>query len=211
MSTDFDPDDPPSGVQIALRSSVKINFDVALYALPEAPAVPYVPLLFDSAWAVEVQTNMPDHNDGGWARGLVSISVTYDGDIERTWMYGDEATDASDNDFCKDNFEFVIMPWTGHWSSYPPELQYSLISVEQYAESTAIGRATPASGIENWSLAIAHIDPIIEIDPSWEHADKFALYFSPGIVPVPEPSTLVLLTIGALGITVGWWRRRRAA
>ncbi len=26
---------------------------------------------------------------------------------------------------------------------------------------------------------------------------------------VPEPSTLALLTIGALALTIGWWRRRR--
>ncbi len=28
---------------------------------------------------------------------------------------------------------------------------------------------------------------------------------------VPEPSTLILLSMGALAVTVGWWRRRRAA
>jgi len=28
---------------------------------------------------------------------------------------------------------------------------------------------------------------------------------------IPEPSTLVLLTMGTLTLTVGWWRRRRAA
>lgn len=31
------------------------------------------------------------------------------------------------------------------------------------------------------------------------------------IAPIPEPSTLILLTTGALALTVGWWRRRRAA
>ena len=33
---------------------------------------------------------------------------------------------------------------------------------------------------------------------------------SPNLV-VPEPSTLLLLSMPALALTVGWWRRRRAA
>jgi hypothetical protein len=35
--------------------------------------------------------------------------------------------------------------------------------------------------------------------------------FTLSVQPIPEPSTLVLLGIGALGIGVGWWRKRKAA
>ena len=42
-------------------------------------------------------------------------------------------------------------------------------------------------------------------DPRTSQIDEFS------VTVVPEPSTLALLSMGALGITVGWWQRRRAA
>jgi mannitol-specific phosphotransferase system IIBC component len=43
--------------------------------------------------------------------------------------------------------------------------------------------------------------------------DEYGEWFGHALVrQIPEPSTFIIWSLlGALGITVGWWRRRRSA
>jgi hypothetical protein len=54
----------------------------------------------------------------------------------------------------------------------------------------------------------AFLDPVIEIDPAFR--DNYRVVYS-GNVIVPEPSTLALLGVGAIGLIGWWWRRRQLA
>jgi len=58
------------------------------------------------------------------------------------------------------------------------------------------------------------LDPIVQIDPSFDRASEFQLLFSPGVgnspfAVVPEPGTLALLGSSVIGL--GLARRRKAA
>jgi hypothetical protein len=63
----------------------------------------------------------------------------------------------------------------------------------------------------NTGSATAMIDPLIQIDPSWPYADKFFLEFSEGFGPapyaVPEPTTMLLLGSGLIGLA-GYGRKK---
>jgi hypothetical protein len=60
------------------------------------------------------------------------------------------------------------------------------------------------------------LDPVLQLDPTFANSADFSLAFSPGIgnapeSSVPEPSSLLFLAIGILGLIVVrtqrfWWR-----
>ena len=56
--------------------------------------------------------------------------------------------------------------------------------------------------------ATASVDPIISIAPSFFFADDYQIEFSPGLAPVPEPSSILLLST-AVGVMSMFSRRTR--
>ncbi|MDY7011945.1 MAG: PEP-CTERM sorting domain-containing protein [Planctomycetota bacterium] len=45
-----------------------------------------------------------------------------------------------------------------------------------------------------WAIA----DPLIYIDPTWEHADEFGIAFPDNVTFIPEPATLAILALGGV-------------
>jgi len=73
---------------------------------------------------------------------------------------------------------------------------------------------TPGTGVEQFSVVV---DPLLQIDPdaivtidgnNYRATDLFTLSLSPGFTAAPEPGTLALLGIAAIGIAAYAWRRR---
>lgn len=64
----------------------------------------------------------------------------------------------------------------------------------------------------------AYVDPVIQIDPNFmvevdgvqrPGSEVFPLVFSDGVLPIPEPSTFILLTMATLALLAYAWRRRQ--
>lgn len=68
-----------------------------------------------------------------------------------------------------------------------------------------------ASAVDSGSLpgaARVFLDPQFTIDPGFAGAGLYTISYSPGIVPVPEPSSVALLGIGAVVLAVVLRRKR---
>jgi hypothetical protein len=79
---------------------------------------------------------------------------------------------------------------------------------DAYSETFALASSVPWTSVKRTIIVPTATDAKLVFD----HAggDTYGILLD-NVAFVPEPSTLVLLGVGALALTIGWWRRRRAA
>jgi hypothetical protein len=99
------------------------------------------------------------------------------------------------------NYEADLTGETGI-ESFNEEFTRKVYKDTQFSVSLGVqGGATNAynGGTVNMS---GDVDPIFVIDPTWDRAKDFKLLFSEGISgqPVPEPTTLLLVASGLMGL-----------
>lgn len=77
---------------------------------------------------------------------------------------------------------------------------------DAYSETFALASSVPWTSVKRTIIVATAMDAKLVFD----HAggDTYGILLD-NVSLVPEPSTLVLLTIAALTLTLGWWRRRQ--
>ena len=164
-----------------MESSVRNEFTVAVWPkFGGHPAYPKALLLITGDYLAVAQGN---------------TSPTQTLPVASAWLYvkdrsGNELASAGTyvcapgDGFSQDDKNFVLSIWVPMIKDSSGDY-YNWIELNQSASARAYTTVGPYESF--WSEACAMIDPQVCIDPDWEHADDFALYFSPGMEPLAEP------------------------
>ena len=91
----------------------------------------------------------------------------------------------------------------------------STITVEGYLDGSLVGSVTMNLATDKYDWLAANFKNVNELrflndgqDGHWWLMDDFTY----GSSPVPEPATIIVWSLlGGLCLSIGWWRRRRAA
>jgi hypothetical protein len=81
------------------------------------------------------------------------------------------------------------------------------------ADTLTLNVEASVAGTQQAEFASASADPFIFIDPSFVNASRYTIVVSPGVgnTAVPEPSSVVSVTLGALALAAALKHKRRDA
>ena len=167
-----------AGLQIDLgqgnfgaTSSVQTRYQFAVE--PLAPGLPqFVPVILSASGLVSVDTNS------------TSISHTF------------ARIDHPGGQWQADNYD-AYGSYTGVFSFDKSQTLNLPVNTAQTISIYVNTHAQPPGSYYNTR---AFLDPLVEIDPAFPNGDQFRIVYSEGILPVPLPSSVWLLTSGLLSL-----------